>query len=986
MSITRWAALAVALFSAGVLSAATTYTFQTFTGSGGGGTEAWGINGAGEVAGFYATASGNFGFEYNPASNSFTTLTGPQGASDIRAFGINDSGAIVGDYRDSSNVTPGFIYSNGTYKTIDAAGAQYGTTVTGINDSGQLALTYSTAVFNSAYRWTPSGTGYTSQSLSVASDGTFAAGINNNGEIAGYYQTPNYGGYLWNNNGTSSTFLEPNDQGGTTQGLDVNDSGEVVGSWFSPTGEAGYVDLGGVFTPINAPGSTYTYVTGVNDGGEITGWYLDASDQMHSFIATAVPEPATLAMLALCAVVVETVGEDATSCRPQNSSQNRYFALTRRTKIKLRARRFWVVLDGFNRITRVVASQNKILVLAFLSLALPVIGADWRLVTPEELALKQSKTDPNADAECLFRDVRIENNVTGSVQNRTTNYIRFKIFNDRGREKYANRTIEYVNKENVSDVGGRTIHPDGTIIDVKRDAIFDKVEVKKGGEKVRAISFAFPSVEPGSIIEYRWAKDEGETLYRYIPLDVQTEYPVDEVTFHIKPAYGINGGVMPEMRVMNFGCNPEKGNVDSKGFYPFTVRNVPAYYDEPYSPPGLTAKRWILIYYEENDKIAGDKYWDSIGKDSYNKAKEQIKVNGEMKQAAAGIVAPGKTDDEKLALIAEYCRKNLKNIRGADITTEEREAYKPNNNSTDTFRRKVGTSEDIDFVFIALAQAAGYDARHARVADRSWFLFNPQVRSAFFLNNSDAAVLVNDKWKFYDVSNEFSPPGTLAWPEQGVFALMPDSKNSEWVQTPLLNSEQTKIQRIAELTLSPNGDMQGIIRELFWGNESIRWRLAHAHQNDSERETFIRERLKERYADFEVSDIRVTVSPDANRPVGVAYHLSVKGYCQRTGKRLFVLPSFFTVGRPAYFTDANRMNPIYFDYPWSESDSVDIHLPAGFQLDHADAPRPIDFPPIGKYAARVSIANDTNTLLYRRALVFGADKLLRFLIPRSTSN
>jgi probable HAF family extracellular repeat protein len=304
MSTTRWAALAVAFFSAGALSADTTYTFQTFSGPGGGGTEAWGINGAGDVVGYYTGTSSNLGFEYNPTSNTFTTLTGPSGASDIRAFGINDTGAIVGTYRDSANVTHGFLYSNGTYNTIDAPGAQFGTYVTGINNSGQLALTYSTVLFSSAYRWTPSGSGYTSQSLSVASDGTFTAGINNNGEVAGYYQTPNYGGYLWNNSGTYSTFLEPNDQAGTTQALDVNDNGEVVGSWFSPTGEAGYVDQGGVFTTINAPSSTYTYVTGVNDSGEISGWYLDASDQMHSFIATAVPEPAAFAMLALCAVVV----------------------------------------------------------------------------------------------------------------------------------------------------------------------------------------------------------------------------------------------------------------------------------------------------------------------------------------------------------------------------------------------------------------------------------------------------------------------------------------------------------------------------------------------------------------------------------------------------------------------------------------------------------------------------------------------------------
>lgn len=618
-----------------------------------------------------------------------------------------------------------------------------------------------------------------------------------------------------------------------------------------------------------------------------------------------------------------------------------------------------------------------LLFLALFPLALPSFGVDWRPVTPEELALKQSKTDPNADAECLFRDVRIENTAVGHFHSLTTSYIRFKIFNDRGREKYSNVKVDYSGKEHVSDVAARTIHSDGTVFDLKRDAIFEKVEEKKSGRKVKVVSFALPSVEPGSIVEYRWTRDEGEILYTYIPLDVQTDYPVDEVTFHVKPATNTYV-TLPVMRAINFLCNPEQGRPDTKGFYPFTIRNVPAYHEEPYSPPGYASKQWILVYYEENDKVGKDKYWTSIGKRENAKAKEQIKISAEIKQTAAEIVSKGKTDDEKLNLLAEYCRKTIKNIGGADITTEEREAYKPNTNSSETFRRKVGTSEDIDFVFIALAQAAGYDARHARVADRRAFLFTPDIQSAFFLNNSDAAVQINDKWKFYDVSDEFAPPGTLTWLEQGVFALLPDSKDSEWVQTPLLTSDQTRIERIADITLSPTGDAEGDIRELYWGNEAINWRLLHGRQNDSEREALVRETLKERFADFEVTNIRVTALPDASRPVGIAYHLSVKGYAQRTGKRIFLRPGFFTVGQPAYFTDANRTNNIYFDYPWSESDAVDFHLPAGFELDHPEAPPSFAFAPVGKYAAKVSITKDNSTMLYRRLFVFGSDKLPQF--------
>ena len=620
-----------------------------------------------------------------------------------------------------------------------------------------------------------------------------------------------------------------------------------------------------------------------------------------------------------------------------------------------------------------------VLPLALLTLAWPALAADWRPIVPEELALKQSKTDPNADAEALFRDVRIENSTVGANQNVRTTYIRIKIFNDRGREKYSNVKIEYLGKEHVSDVSGRTIHADGTIIDLKKDAIFDKVEIKKGGLKVKVISFALPSVEPGSIIEYRWMNNAGELngFYTpYIPLDVQTEYPVDEVTFHLKP---FNSAAVPaDMRFMPFGCNPERAGRDSRGFTSLTVRNVPAYHDEPFSPPIYASRQWILVYYEDNTNTGKDKYWTSLGREQYGHAKEHIKINGEIKETAAEIISKGKTDDEKLALLAEHCRKNIKNIWGDDITTEEREQFKPNNNAVDTLRRQVGTSLDIDFAFIALAQAAGYDARYARVADRRSFLFTPELQSGYFLNNADAAVSVDGKWKFYDVSDPWAPPGTLTWPEQGVYALLLDSKNSEWVQTPLLTSDDTKKQRIADLKLSADGDVEGDIRELYWGNEAIAWRIQHARQNDAEREEFIRERLKERFVDFEATNIKVTLSPNTRLPVGVSYHLHVKGYAQRTGKRIFLHPGFFTAGQRAYFTEATRNNVVYFDYPWSETDSVDIHLPVGFELDHPERPAPLNFPPVGKYVANISIVKADNTLLYRRGFVFGNSAVPEF--------
>ena len=71
-------------------------------------------------------------------------------------------------------------------------------------------------------------------------------------------------------------------------------------------------------------------------------------------------------------------------------------------------------------------------------------------------------------------------------------------------------------------------------------------------------------------------------------------------------------------------------------------------------------------------------------------------------------------------------------------------------------------------------------------------------------------------------------------------------------------------------------------------------------------------------------------------------------------------------------------NGIYFPYPWSQSDSVEIKLPEGFQLDHAEGPESVNFPPVGQYKAQLSFAAPTNTLKYGRSFVFGKNGSLVF--------
>jgi uncharacterized membrane protein len=71
----------------------------------------------------------------------------------------------------------------------------------------------------------------------------------------------------------------------SAQATGVNNAGEVVGfNMTSTTTSDGFLDIGGSFTTLDFPGSTFTQALGLNNVGQVVGDYVDAGGAMHGFL------------------------------------------------------------------------------------------------------------------------------------------------------------------------------------------------------------------------------------------------------------------------------------------------------------------------------------------------------------------------------------------------------------------------------------------------------------------------------------------------------------------------------------------------------------------------------------------------------------------------------------------------------------------------------------------------------------------------------
>jgi hypothetical protein len=238
------------------------------------------------------------------------------------------------------------------------------------------------------------------------------------------------------------------------------------------------------------------------------------------------------------------------------------------------------------------------------------------------------------------------------------------------------------------------------------------------------------------------------------------------------------------------------------------------------------------------------------------------------------------------------------------------------------------------------------------------------------MSTYNIAIKVGEQWRFFDPGSAYVPFDMLRWQEEGLQAIICDSKEPTFVKTPLSAPEKTLQKRTATLSLSEDGTLEGDVRMEYTGQFAIEKKEQNDDDSQEEREKSLRDMIQARMSTAEVTDIKIENVTDPIKPFVYSYHVRVPGYAQRTGKRLFVQPAFFQRGMGALFPTAARKMPVYFHYPWMEDDTLKIKLPGGYKLDSADSPGPFTADTIAKYDVKIYVVSKDDELVYKRTFSF----------------
>lgn len=562
-------------------------------------------------------------------------------------------------------------------------------------------------------------------------------------------------------------------------------------------------------------------------------------------------------------------------------------------------------------------------------------GEGFQPISPEELKMTSERLAPGAPAVILYHEVDRDDSGRGTVHE--DNYYRVKILTDEGR-KYANIEIPFVkNVDEVVHIRARTIKPDGSIVDFD-DKVFEKSLLKARALRVLTKTFTLPAVEPGCIIEYSYVLDlqHAYASHWILSADLFTK----KAKFSLKP-YSVN--IRWSWHDLPPGAEPKEG---PDKVIRMEASNIPAFQTEDFMPPPDELKSRVDFVYEaerpENDP---EQFWRRVDKERNDAIETFMGKRKAMEEAVAQIISPGDPPEIKLRKMYDrvsQIRNTSYELRKTE-QEEKRDNEKVGTNVEDIWKRGYGDSRRLTLLYLALVRAAGFEAYACLVADRAHYFFDPKAMQRGELDMLVALVKLNGKELYFAPGEAFAPFGLLPWPETGVQGLRLDKDGGTWIRTTLPQSAESQIQRSAKLKLSEAGDLEGKVTVTYTGLEAMQRRLEARNEDDVERKKILEDNLKEQIPG--VAELELTNHPDwAGTDTSLIAEMNIKisGWASSAGKRALLPVGFFSAHEKRVFEHANRVFPIYLEYPYQKVDDVTVELPAGWQVSSVPSPQTQD--------------------------------------------
>jgi hypothetical protein len=579
-----------------------------------------------------------------------------------------------------------------------------------------------------------------------------------------------------------------------------------------------------------------------------------------------------------------------------------------------------------------ISLRGIVLLMAAVSPAL--VCAQFHQPSDEELKMTSDPAAPGAAA--VYLEIKQSDGIDAGFSDY---YARIKVLAEKGKELATVEIPYFKNCEQVTLVKGRTIHPDGTIVplDVKPE---DLLAVKVGDEQIQRKVFTLPSVEVGSVLEYKYQKQYLPCAYGwFLSWDVQKPYLIHKSHYAYTgasfsgdlDAHGDAAKGMQICTVLPPGLDVRNNAI---GNYVLDANDVAPIPDEEWMPP-LDAIVYRVHFYFVNANNT-DEFWMHESKLWSDSIHDFAVPSKAIRDAVAGLVAPGDSDLDKARKLyaAVQALDNTDFTRARSESERRHLKLKDVHRAEDTWAEKSGSGNDLALLYLAMLRAAGLHAYPMEVSDRDKHTFNLYNTTMDQLDSFVVIANLGGKEIFLDPGQKMCPFGMLGWKHTGAGGIRESAEGYEMGNTPLQPYTENAKLRTGDLTVDAAGAVSGQLRIAMSGQEALYWRQEALENDetemkkefDSELEATIPEGVEAHVSHFDgLNDpgSYLVAAIDVKGSLGVA-----------TAKRL-VLPGFFleTRGTEPFVHEEKRQTAVDMHYAAKVTDRITYRLPAELKLE-----------------------------------------------------
>ena len=575
-----------------------------------------------------------------------------------------------------------------------------------------------------------------------------------------------------------------------------------------------------------------------------------------------------------------------------------------------------------------------------------LVLAQFQPPNPDELKMTVDPKAPGAAASYL--DIEEIDNDPLHYQ---SYYERIKVLTEKGKE-LATVELPYLRGDwKITDIRGRTIHPDGTIVPLEGKPE-DLLAEKKGNYQIGSKVFTLPSVEVGSVLEYTYTIRYGDDNFSSPSWAIQKQYFVHKAHYQFTPfkafmpggADHSTGMYLTDSRGRTVNSliwwrNLPAGadiKTDIAGHYTVDVTDVPAIPEEEWMPP-IQSYLYKVQFYYMAATTAGD-FWMNEAK-LWSKDVDHFAEPTKVIHAAVdGIIAPTDSDLDKARKLytAVEALDNTDYTRAKGASEMKELKIKEAKRAEDTWTQKSGSSDDIALLYLSMLRAAGLTAYAMKVVDRSQGIFDPSYMNFDQLDITLVILNIGGKETVLDPGEKMCPFGRLNWRHSEARGIRQSAQGMALMSTAAENYTENTVTRNADLSIDDHGALTGSISIVMNGQDALRWRQAAIENGIDE----LKKQFDKDLDDITPDGVEVHVDhflaidqPESN----LIAMCTVKGSMGvATAKRL-LLPGYFfeTRGRIPFVNQEKRTEQVDMQYGSRVTDIVVYNLPTDLTVEGA---------------------------------------------------